>query len=59
MDAGIGAAGARHLYGTVEEAGEGPFQFTGNRPQLGLELKTAEVRAVVLDDDTVRPEGDR
>jgi hypothetical protein len=59
MDPGVGAAGARHLHGTVEEAGECPFQLARDRPQLGLELKTAEVRAVVLDDDTVRPEGDR
>jgi len=59
MDAGIGAAGARHLDGPVEQAGEGPFQLTGDRPQLGLELKAAEVRAVVLDDGTVRPEADR
>jgi hypothetical protein len=59
VNAGIGATRARHLHGTVEEPGQRSFQFPGDRPQLGLELKTAEVRAVVLDDDTVRPGGDR
>lgn len=53
VNARVGAPGSRHFHGPIEQPREHSFEFSRDRSQFRLKLKSAEIRALVLDDDTV------
>jgi hypothetical protein len=54
VHAGVGASGRGYLDRRSEKSRERRFQRSCDRAKFGLKLKARKIRAVVLDDGTVR-----